>query len=417
MMVVAALAVMAAMLLWPARGEQARRRLEAMRRHETGASSGRARTGAGRRLRHDGGNRTGMGMPFVDDRTNLMRDGKQSGMEIRQEGETRLGSQGLTGMLAQAIAHVRSGGTPAQAFGIDGTRVTAARLSAVAQQWRSPEESRQMARNVAIGIAAACRLSEELGCATARCLQAVSEAYRRVRLAEARKQQAFAVPQATSGLLSVLPVGTVLLGELMGLRPLSFLFSDSRGFTCLALGGCCYAVGLLWNRALLRGMTENIAIRNRGTEGTPAEGEAVPWLTLIVSMLDVALKQGASIPHALAVVGQVSGGEIGRGMAQAGSALLRGSSWRDAWVVQRASESAGEAFALICEALEPSWAHGDMPSVRLEAAVERLDADERSAIEQAASRLSVRLLMPSGLCFLPAFVFVGIVPSIISFAI
>ncbi|QOL33215.1 type II secretion system F family protein [Bifidobacterium eulemuris] len=134
-------------------------------------------------------------------------------------------------------------------------------------------------------------------------------------------------------------------------------------------------------------------------------------------MLDVALRQGSSIPRALAVVGRICGGGIGLGMVRAGEALLRGASWHDAWVVQRADRSAGEAFDLICTALEPSWTRGDMSSARLEAVVDRLDAEERAAIEQAASRLSVRLLMPSGLCFLPAFVFVGIVPSIISFAV
>ncbi|OZG62072.1 type II secretion system protein, pilus assembly [Bifidobacterium lemurum] len=320
-------------------------------------------------------------------------------------------------MLAEAIAHVRSGGTVAQAFGFDGMRVSGARLSAIVESRRSPEESRQTAKYVAVSIAAACRLSEDIGCSAARCLQTVAAAYRRVRLAEDRRQQAFAVPQATSGLLSVLPAGTVLLGEMMGLSPLSFLLGTDRGLGCLALGGCCYAIGLLWNRALLRGMMTNIGIRNRDVGGTPAEDRAVPWLTLIIAMLDVALRQGASIPHALAVVGRVCGGEIGQGMVQAGSALLRGSSWHDAWVAPCAGESAADAFELIRAALEPSWTRGDTPSVRLEAVVDRLDADERAAIERAASRLSVRLLMPSGLCFLPAFVFVGIVPSIISFAI
>ena len=36
-------------------------------------------------------------------------------------------------------------------------------------------------------------------------------------------------------------------------------------------------------------------------------------------------------------------------------------------------------------------------------------------MERAAARLSVRLLMPTGLCFLPAFVIVGVLPAIASF--
>ena len=53
-----------------------------------------------------------------------------------------------------------------------------------------------------------------------------------------------------------------------------------------------------------------------------------------------------------------------------------------------------------------------MPGVRLESAIEQLDRDERAAIERNAAKLSVKLLMPTGLCFLPAFVLVGVIPAI-----
>ena len=52
-----------------------------------------------------------------------------------------------------------------------------------------------------------------------------------------------------------------------------------------------------------------------------------------------------------------------------------------------------------------------MPGVRLESAIEQLDRDERAAIERNAAKLSVKLLMPTGLCFLPAFVLVGVIPG------
>lgn len=64
---------------------------------------------------------------------------------------------------------------------------------------------------------------------------------------------ACAVPKATVGLLSALPAVTVALGELLGARPLAFLLGSPRGVVCLVLGGCCYAAGLAWMRALLKG--------------------------------------------------------------------------------------------------------------------------------------------------------------------
>ena len=72
-------------------------------------------------------------------------------------------------------------------------------------------------------------------------------------------------------------------------------------------------------------------------------------------------------------------------------------------------------LGLLQSALESSWTHGDMPGVRLESAIEQLDRDERAAIERNAAKLSVKLLMPTGLCFLPAFVLVGVIPAIASF--
>ena len=40
---------------------------------------------------------------------------------------------------------------------------------------------------------------------------------------------------------------------------------------------------------------------------------------------------------------------------------------------------------------------------------------ERSRIEQSAAKLSIRLLLPTGLCMLPAFVAIGVIPAVMSF--
>ena len=88
--------------------------------------------------------------------------------------------------------------------------------------------------------------------------------------------------------------------------------------------------------------------------------------------------------------------------------LNEGVSWDDAW------PDDGD-LAVVRDAFASSWHSGASPVERLETAVEQLDWDERSRIEQAAAKLSVRLLLPTGLCFLPAFVAVGIIPSFMSF--
>ncbi|MBW3093030.1 hypothetical protein KIH79_08870 [Bifidobacterium sp. 82T10] len=163
-------------------------------------------------------------------------------------------------------------------------------------------------------------------------------------------------------------------------------------------------------------------------------------------MLTVAVRQGSSIPNALDAVGEAMGGVCGDGLRRAAVSLRAGVGWHHAWLAARAeAEKAiayttigddsggslrashasranpannavyGRLFDVLEEALEPAWRRGVSPIARLDAAADQLDADERSRIEEAAGRLSVRLLLPTGLCFLPAFIIVGVVPAIASF--
>lgn len=65
------------------------------------------------------------------------------------------------------------------------------------------------------------------------------------------------------------------------------------------------------------------------------------------------------------------------------------------------------------------WSHRGLvvfsPIGRLTTASEQWMEGERTAIEQESASLSVKLLLPTGLCMLPAFVFLGILPSVMAF--
>ncbi|MBT1182350.1 hypothetical protein JS531_10425 [Bifidobacterium sp. CP2] len=146
-----------------------------------------------------------------------------------------------------------------------------------------------------------------------------------------------------------------------------------------------------------------------------------------MQMLHTALARGTSIPMALETVGTVlresetapdenpdeAIDPLPGMLIHAGTALLRGASWYEAW--PRAPDG-GDA-ATVRDCLDEAWLHGASPTDRLALAVGQADADERAAIEREAGTLSVRLLAPTGLCFLPAFVCIGVVPAIISFVI
>ena len=103
----------------------------------------------------------------------------------------------------------------------------------------------------AVELEAACQLSERMGCGAVRCLDAVEGAYRRELLNERARRRALSVPLATVRLLSALPALTVLLGEALGARPISFLVGSVPGAGCLTAGIVCYAAGAWWMRMLL----------------------------------------------------------------------------------------------------------------------------------------------------------------------
>ena len=158
------------------------------------------------------------------------------------------------------------------------------------------------------------------------------------------------------------------------------------------------------------------AVTNKRQSYVDTDGRRSIPLTLVMGLLTVSLKQGASIPRALDDVGEILDDGLGDSLRTIAAALNRGTNWSAAWSVHDRGPHA-KAIISLGEALESSWRQGVSPLGRLEAAIEQQDTNERSTIEQTAAKLSVQLLMPTGLCFLPAFVFLGIIPSVISFIV
>jgi pilus assembly protein TadC len=129
---------------------------------------------------------------------------------------------------------------------------------------------------------------------------------------------------------------------------------------------------------------------------------------LLLDLLDVAIGTGASVPRAASAVGAAVGGAQGAALARGGTALLLGASWSSAW--------SAEAPADVVGALESSWATGSAPGPALRGRADQLRRERRTRTRTAAGALGVRLVLPLGLCFLPAFVLLGLVPMLLSLA-
>lgn len=138
-------------------------------------------------------------------------------------------------------------------------------------------------------------------------------------------------------------------------------------------------------------------------------------LPLVLELLASCLAGGAPLRDAAAAVAAAAPGPAGRRLAAVAAALAVGSPPTEAWAAL-ASDSADDPLAPAARALARA-ADGGAP---VAAAVSRLAAearaDARSRGEQAARRVGVLAVAPLGLCFLPAFVLLGVVPVVVGLA-
>ncbi|MBI9115975.1 type II secretion system F family protein [Sanguibacter suaedae] len=147
--------------------------------------------------------------------------------------------------------------------------------------------------------------------------------------------------------------------------------------------------------------------RVRGGQGGAA-GESAVELTVVVDLLAAAIGAGAALPRSVACAGDALGGPDGAALRGVGSALLLGTDWDTAW------SAAPARFRPVADALRTAWTHGAAPRDALRLAAAQVAQDARARSRTAAARLAVRLVLPLGACFLPAFVLVGLVPVLLA---
>lgn len=143
----------------------------------------------------------------------------------------------------------------------------------------------------------------------------------------------------------------------------------------------------------------------RGTAGKQPADTGID-LVVVLELLEVATAAGAPVPRALDAVGDAVGGADGVALRRAGAALVLGSSWQAAW------DGVDQAKRLhpIAHALRGAWENGAAPGRALRSAGEAIRRDGDRRTRTAAARLGVQLVLPVGLCLLPAFVLIGLVP-------
>nr|WP_239133327.1 type II secretion system F family protein [Rugosimonospora africana] len=133
-------------------------------------------------------------------------------------------------------------------------------------------------------------------------------------------------------------------------------------------------------------------------------------LPFAADLLAAALRAGLPTGRAVAVVADAVDGPVGQRLARVGRSLGLGLAPAQAWTSMADLPGGGRMAAAAVRSADSGSA--------LAAAFVRLADDQRAHrvtdAEAAGHRAGVLVVLPLGLCFLPAFVFAGIVPVIVA---
>ncbi|MFD3538911.1 type II secretion system F family protein [Streptomyces sp. NPDC058662] len=171
-------------------------------------------------------------------------------------------------------------------------------------------------------------------------------------------------------------------------------------------GAAGVAVGALAAAAVHRW-----AARERRPAGVDMR-EVERQLPFAADLMAACLAAGAGPVEAAEVVGESLGGPVGDGLARAGAELRLGGEPGAAW--GRFAEIPGARGLAEClERAARTGAPAAEPVSRLASA---LRADRARRATAGAQRAAVLVTAPVGLCFLPAFLAIGVAPVVIGMA-
>ncbi|AWZ04359.1 MULTISPECIES: type II secretion system F family protein [unclassified Streptomyces] len=229
------------------------------------------------------------------------------------------------------------------------------------------------------GSALAARIRERAARRRLTALLAVEAARRRPPFAPGLR----GAVAAWAGPVGALAVAWALIGGLLG-----------------AAAGCAAAFGV-----------RRWLARPRPASGADP-GEIERQLPFAADLLAACLAAGAGPVDAAEVVGESLGGPVGERLALAGAELRLGGEPGAAW--GRLAEIPGARGLAEClERSARTGAPAAEPVSRLAAA---LRADRTRRAGAGAQRAAVLVTAPVGLCFLPAFLAIGVAPVVIGMA-
>jgi pilus assembly protein TadC len=145
-------------------------------------------------------------------------------------------------------------------------------------------------------------------------------------------------------------------------------------------------------------------------EVVQARLRAAADLPLCADLLAAAVRAGAPVDRAVSAVADALGGPLGERLTRTARSLRLGAGPAEAWA--HLGDVTG-AQRLVAAAIRSSNSGGALAGA-LTRLTDDLRADRVVAAEAAAQRAGVLIVLPLGLCFLPAFVLAGLVPVLVA---
>ncbi|MFF5172756.1 type II secretion system F family protein [Micromonospora sp. NPDC000089] len=133
-------------------------------------------------------------------------------------------------------------------------------------------------------------------------------------------------------------------------------------------------------------------------------------LPLAADLLAAALRAGAPVDRSVLAVADALGGPLAVRLDRIGRTLLLGGGPEEAWAHL---DDVPGADRMVTAALRSSRSGAALAGA-LTRVADDLRADRSVAAEASARRAGVLIVLPLGLCFLPAFILAGLVPVIVA---
>ncbi|MFF9688947.1 type II secretion system F family protein [Streptomyces sp. NPDC014623] len=155
------------------------------------------------------------------------------------------------------------------------------------------------------------------------------------------------------------------------------------------------------------------SVSGRSSAGRKTEAALIArQLPITADLLASCISAGAGPRDAAEAVGESIAGPVGERLARTAAEILLGSDPSEAW--GRFGELPGAAPLARC--LERAASTGAPAAAPVSRLADEIRAERASAAVARAQRAGVLITAPVGLCFLPAFLAVGVAPVVIGLA-